>query len=85
MKNPLFYVILLIIGEYMEVKERESNIELLRIFSMFLIVLFHLGYHGIILSNGINISIPKIIPSMLNDVNALTKSLIVLIIIPFIE
>ena len=50
MKNPLFYVILLTIGEYMEVKERESNIELLRIFSMFLIVLFHLGYHGIILS-----------------------------------
>lgn len=46
-KNPFFYVIILMIGVNMKTKERESNIELLRILSMFMIILFHLGCHGV--------------------------------------
>ena len=37
-----------------EIKTRESNIELLRIFSMFFIVLFHFALHGVVKYYGIN-------------------------------
>ena len=66
----------------MEVKERESNIELLRIFSMFLIVLFHLGYHGIILSNTFiesNIYINNIYLYFINILGKIGVNLFVLI------
>lgn len=66
----------------MKAKERESNIELLRIFSMFLIVLFHLGYHGIILSNTFiesNIYINNIYLYFINILGKIGVNLFVLI------